>query len=62
MAGFVIAINIRSLTRRTNEQDYAQYRQPDLFQSFKIDSGNLVWGDDWDIIYPTWDLHDGRIW
>lgn len=40
---------------------YAQYRQPDLFQSFTIDNGNLVWGKDWDVIYPTGDLYEGKI-
>lgn len=40
---------------------YAQYRQPDRFQTFTIDNGNLVWGDDWDIIYPTRDLYEGKI-
>lgn len=40
---------------------YAQYRQPALFQAFTIDSGNLVWGEDWDVIFPTWDLYTGKV-
>ena len=40
---------------------YAQYRQPELFQTFTIASGNLVWGEDWDVIYPTWDLYEGKV-
>ncbi len=40
---------------------YAQYRQPDLFQTFTIDNGNLVWGEDWDVIYPSEDLYEGKI-
>ncbi|QMW05762.1 DUF2442 domain-containing protein [Spirosoma foliorum] len=39
---------------------YAQYRLPALFQKFTIDNGNLVWGEDWEIIYPTWDLYEGE--
>ncbi|MVM29976.1 DUF2442 domain-containing protein [Spirosoma sp. HMF4905] len=40
---------------------YTQYRQPTLFQKFAIDNGNLVWGDDWDVIYSTRDLYEGKI-
>ena len=40
---------------------YAQYQQPHLFQNFAIDGGNLVWGEDWDVIYPTGDLYTGKI-
>ena len=40
---------------------YAQYRQPELFQTFTIDGGNLVWGEDWDVIYPTRDLYEGKV-
>lgn len=39
---------------------YARYYQPELFQTFTIEDGNLVWGEDWDVIYPTWDLYKGK--
>ncbi len=38
---------------------YAQYRQPERFQRFTIENGNMVWGKDWDVIYP--DLYQGRL-
>ncbi|TAE32942.1 MAG: DUF2442 domain-containing protein [Cytophagales bacterium] len=40
---------------------YAQYREPALFRSFIIDGGNLVWGADWDVIFPLWSLYTGSI-
>ena len=42
--------------------DYrAIYRQPDHFRAFAIEKGNLVWGQDWDLIFPVWKLHENRL-
>ena len=42
--------------------DYrAAYRQPEHFRAFAIESGNLVWGEDWDLIFPVWKLHQNRL-
>ena len=35
------------------------YLNPDNFKNFSIVSGNLVWGDDWDMIFPIEDLYKG---
>jgi Protein of unknown function (DUF2442) len=37
------------------------YKDPDQFRTFYIDRGNLVWGEDWDMIFPTWKLHRGHL-
>ena len=29
--------------------------------TFKIENGNIVWGEDWDLIFPIEQLHQGRI-
>jgi Protein of unknown function (DUF2442) len=39
---------------------YANYREPALFQTFTIEMGNLVWGKNWDVIFPVWDLYTDR--
>jgi hypothetical protein len=31
-----------------------------LFQSFRIENGNLVWGKDWDLIFPIDGLYRGE--
>jgi hypothetical protein len=31
------------------------------FRKFKIDAGNLVWGKDWDIIFPVQALYLGNL-
>jgi hypothetical protein len=40
---------------------YNAYKDKDLFQSFRIENGNLVWGDNWDLIFPVSDLYNGTI-
>ena len=40
---------------------YNKYKQPAQFKKFKIENGNLVWGKDWDMIFPVYDLYLGRV-
>ena len=35
------------------------YQNPDKFRECYIDCGNLVWGKDWDMIFPIEDLYSG---
>ena len=37
------------------------YKEIDAFKTFYIDSGNLVWGEDWDMIFPNWKLYRGHL-
>ncbi len=42
--------------------DYrAIYRQSEHFRAFTIENGNLVWGQDWDLVFPVWKLHQNRL-
>lgn len=40
---------------------YNKYLSPNLFKKFKIERGNIVWGKDWDLIFPIDQLHAGKI-
>jgi len=40
---------------------YDKYRQHSQFKKFKIERGNLVWGKDWDLIFPVEQLYSGKI-
>ena len=31
------------------------------FKKFKVVSGLLTWGKDWDIVFPTYSLHQGTL-
>jgi hypothetical protein len=38
-----------------------KYRQIENFKKFKIDNGNVVWGKNWDQIFPVDQLYNGHI-
>lgn len=38
-----------------------KYADPEKFKSFEIENGNLVWGKDWDMVFPLEDLYSGTI-
>lgn len=40
---------------------YNKYKNPILFKKFKIEMGNIVWGKDWDLIFPVYNLFKGKI-
>ena len=42
---------------------FNQYHNIEAFKKFKIDpkAGNIVWGDDWDLIFPISQLYKGKI-
>lgn len=38
-----------------------KYKMPSKFKTFKIQEGNVVWGRDWDLIFPISSLYTGKI-
>jgi hypothetical protein len=40
---------------------YNKYANPEYFKKFKIENGNIVWGKNWDMIFPVIDLYKGKI-
>ena len=40
---------------------YNKYKKPSNFKKFSIENGNVVWGKDWDMIFPVYDLYQGKI-
>ena len=37
-----------------------KYLDKELFKSFTIDYGDLIWND-YEMCFPLWDLHEGKI-
>ena len=37
-----------------------KYLDITLFKKFKVDSGNIVWGDDWEMIFKIEDLYENK--
>ncbi len=44
-----------------NHPQYNKYKKLDNFKKFKIENGNVVWGKDWDMIFPVFDLYKGKL-
>lgn len=40
---------------------YNKYLDPRKFSRFTIENGNIVWGKNWDFVFPMEQLHAGRI-
>ena len=38
---------------------YNKYLDPKNFQRFSIEQGNVVWGKNWDLVFPIEQLHKG---
>lgn len=54
-------INIGDFIARNPHPQYDKYLDETEFQKFTIDDGNIVWGEDWDMIFPIEQLHSGVI-
>ncbi|MBQ9175425.1 MAG: DUF2442 domain-containing protein [Bacteroidaceae bacterium] len=53
-------VDIGDFIRRHPHPQYNKYLNPELFSTFTIDDGNVVWGEDWDLIFPIEELYMGR--
>lgn len=40
---------------------YKKYQEIENFKQFKIENGNIVWGENWDLIFPVHQLYEGKI-
>ena len=49
------------LIRRQPHPQYNKYLDPRKFSRFTIDNGNIVWGKNWDLIFPVEHLYAGRL-
>ena len=54
-------VNIGEFIRNNPHPQYNKYLNEEEFRKFAINDGNIVWGEDWDLIFPIEDLHRGII-
>jgi len=54
-------VNIGEFIRRHPHPQYNKYLDPRKFSRFTIENGNIVWGKNWDLVFPIEQLHSGRI-
>ena len=57
----VRTVDIGDFIRRHPHPQYNKYLDPRKFSRFTIDNGNIVWGKNWDMVFPVEHLHAGRI-
>lgn len=54
-------VDIGEFIRRHPHPQYNKYLDPNKFRRFVIENGNIVWGKNWDLIFPIEQLHKGAI-
>ena len=54
-------INVGDFIRRHPHPQYNKYLDPRKFSRFTIENGNIVWGKNWDLIFPVEQLYAGAI-
>lgn len=54
-------VDVGDFIRRHPHPQYNKYLDPKKFASFTLDGGNIVWGRNWDLVFPIEDLYRGRI-
>lgn len=54
-------VDVGEFIRAHPHPQYNRYLDPDLFGTFQLVNGNIVWGEDWDLIFPVGQLHRGVV-
>lgn len=54
-------VDVGDFIRRHPHPQYNKYLDPAKFRSFKIEGGNIVWGRNWDLIFPIEQLYAGYL-
>lgn len=54
-------INVGTFIKNNPHPQYNKYLLENNFKKFKIDNGNIVWGNNWDLIFPLEQLYTGKI-
>lgn len=57
----VQVVNVGDFIRRHPHPQYNKYLDPRKFSCFSIENGNVVWGKNWDLMFPIEQLHAGVI-
>ena len=54
-------VDIGEFIRRHPHPQYNKYLDPRKFSRFSIENGNIVWGKNWDLIFPMEQLLAGTV-
>jgi hypothetical protein len=54
-------IDFEPFLKENRHPQWDKYNNIDNFKKFKIENGNLVWGRNWDLIFPVSGLYTGNL-
>jgi len=58
--GIMQKVDFEQFLQKIHPQ-WNKYRKLENFKKFKIESGNIVWGKNWDLIFPVHQLYENEI-
>lgn len=59
--GHQSVVDIGTFIREHPHPQYNKYLNPSEFSKFQVEQGNVVWGEDWDLIFPVENLYVGKV-
>ena len=54
-------VDFSSFILKNPHPAHDKYRDIQKFKKFMIEAGNIVWGDNWDLIFPASQIYRGKI-
>ena len=54
-------VNFADFILGSSNPVFSQYADLKKFKKFKLEFGNIVWGRNWDLIFPLEQLYEGKI-
>ena len=54
-------VDVGDFIRRHPHPQYNKYLDPRKFKRFTIEKGNVVWGKNWDLVFPIEQLYVGKL-
>ena len=54
-------VDFRDFLEHKSHPQFTPYKDLKNFKKFRIERGNVVWGKDWDLIFPVEELYAGKI-
>ena len=54
-------IDFGPFLKENHHPQWEKYNNFNHFKKFKIENGNLVWGRNWDLIFPIDNLYSGNL-
>jgi len=52
-------VNVGEYIRRHPHPQYNRYLDEKKMKKFSLENGNIVWGNNWDLIFPVSQLYSG---